>query len=199
MDYSTDALAGPSPWGSFSPKAGRTHQHNASQDSVTAPPAAQSEPAEPEQQAVGQEQHEQHEHPQGQPIPQQRQVAARYQRQQRPVPAYKLQAKVTALERTGRKDPVIRFDVYVSLPMCWWGVSRLTLADESTQVPNDPVPRCAPHPWRVCQAVRAPDLVQSRSAGPSRTTSSDVCWCWNRRRRRQSQELDTEVAQQRLW
>lgn len=41
--------------------------------------------------------------------------AARYHsaRQNRPVPAYKLQAKVTALERSGRKDPVIRFDVYV--------------------------------------------------------------------------------------
>lgn len=46
---------------------------------------------------------------------QQRPGAARYHsaRQQRPVPQYKLQAKVTALERTGRKDPVLRFDVYV--------------------------------------------------------------------------------------
>lgn len=46
---------------------------------------------------------------------QQRVAAARYHnvRQQRPVPSYKLQAKVTALERTGRKDPVLRFDVYV--------------------------------------------------------------------------------------
>lgn len=46
---------------------------------------------------------------------QQRPGAARYQqaRQQRPVPQYKLQAKITALERTGRKDPVLRFDVYV--------------------------------------------------------------------------------------
>lgn len=26
---------------------------------------------------------------------------------------YKLQAKITSLERTGRKDPVLRFDVYV--------------------------------------------------------------------------------------
>lgn len=45
----------------------------------------------------------------------QRPGAARYHsnRQQRPVPQYKLQAKVTALERTGRKDPVLRFDVYV--------------------------------------------------------------------------------------
>jgi hypothetical protein len=47
--------------------------------------------------------------------PQQKQGAARYHnvRQQRPVPSYKLQAKVTALERTGRKDPVLRFDVHV--------------------------------------------------------------------------------------
>lgn len=46
---------------------------------------------------------------------QQKPGAARYHsaRQQRPVPQYKLQAKVTALERTGRKDPVLRFDVYV--------------------------------------------------------------------------------------
>jgi hypothetical protein len=30
------------------------------------------------------------------------------------VPQYKLQAKITGLERTGRKDPILRFDVYVS-------------------------------------------------------------------------------------
>ena len=28
---------------------------------------------------------------------------------------YKLQAKITGLERTGRKDPILRFDVHVSL------------------------------------------------------------------------------------
>lgn len=33
--------------------------------------------------------------------------------QQRIVPQYKLTARVTALERSGRKDPVLRFDVYV--------------------------------------------------------------------------------------
>lgn len=45
----------------------------------------------------------------------QRPTASRYHssRQQKPVPQYKLQAKITALERTGRKDPVLRFDVYV--------------------------------------------------------------------------------------
>ncbi len=47
--------------------------------------------------------------------PQQRAGAARYHgaRQSRPVPQYKLQAKITALERSGRKDPIFRFDVYV--------------------------------------------------------------------------------------
>lgn len=29
-------------------------------------------------------------------------------------PQYKLQAKITGLERTGRKDPILRFDVHVS-------------------------------------------------------------------------------------
>ena len=29
------------------------------------------------------------------------------------LPQYKLQAKITSLERTGRKDPVLRFDVHV--------------------------------------------------------------------------------------
>lgn len=31
-----------------------------------------------------------------------------------PAPHYKLQAKITGLERTGRKDPILRFDVHVS-------------------------------------------------------------------------------------
>jgi hypothetical protein len=51
--------------------------------------------------------------------PQQRPGAARYQaaRQHRQPPQYKLQAKITALERTGRKDPVLRFDVHVKKPV----------------------------------------------------------------------------------
>ncbi|RYP64579.1 hypothetical protein DL771_008692 [Monosporascus sp. 5C6A] len=31
-------------------------------------------------------------------------------------PQYKLQAKITGLERTGRKDPILRFDVYTNIP-----------------------------------------------------------------------------------
>lgn len=34
-------------------------------------------------------------------------------RQNQRLPQYKLQAKITALERTGRKDPILRFDVHV--------------------------------------------------------------------------------------
>ena len=33
--------------------------------------------------------------------------------QRQNLPQYKLQAKITTLERTGRKDPVLRFDVHV--------------------------------------------------------------------------------------
>ncbi|KAF3910940.1 hypothetical protein ABW20_dc0110122 [Dactylellina cionopaga] len=38
------------------------------------------------------------------------------QHQQRPAVQYKLRAKVTGLERTGRKDPILRFDVHTNLP-----------------------------------------------------------------------------------
>ncbi|KAK8253427.1 Vps5 C terminal like-domain-containing protein [Phyllosticta capitalensis] len=54
-----------------------------------------------------------------QPQPQ-RQEPQRYHGQrgsrQQNVPQYKLQAKITGLERTGRKDPILRFDVYTNLP-----------------------------------------------------------------------------------
>lgn len=31
-----------------------------------------------------------------------------------PAPVYKIQGKITGLERTGKKDPILRFDVHVS-------------------------------------------------------------------------------------
>jgi hypothetical protein len=161
MDYSgvpndQEALVGASPWGSSSPRAGRTpyapstpnmnvpdsptqtpshqHQHTGSQDSISANPFATEasttaeglpEPAIQQDQVEGlatpaqqqaRDQSLQQSQSTQQPHPQMRPAAARYHsnKQHRPVPAYKLQAKVTALERTGRKDPVIRFDVYVS-------------------------------------------------------------------------------------
>jgi len=43
-----------------------------------------------------------------------------------PAPQYKLQAKITALERTGKKDPIIRFDVHVRLILSAALASRYT-------------------------------------------------------------------------
>jgi len=79
----------------------------------TSPEAAPSETT--QQQAQGQTQRSQPQQAPQQQQAQQRPGAARYHsaRQHRQVPQYKLQAKITALERTGRKDPVLRFDVYV--------------------------------------------------------------------------------------
>ena len=49
------------------------------------------------------------------------------------LPQYRLLAKVTGLERTGRKDPAVRFDVYVSSMATLWQLwSNLTHADKST-------------------------------------------------------------------
>ncbi|KAL9598008.1 MAG: hypothetical protein Q9219_004764 [cf. Caloplaca sp. 3 TL-2023] len=48
-------------------------------------------------------------------------IPSRYHTTARPnqrqsLPQYKLQAKITSLERTGRKDPILRFDVHTNLP-----------------------------------------------------------------------------------
>ncbi|OAP65681.1 hypothetical protein AYL99_01653 [Fonsecaea erecta] len=117
-----------------SPQPIRGHSYNQSQDSIPdnpylPPPNQASVPATREAGFLGdpvaaaQHQSPEEVSAQAQDVQatgaaQQRPGAARYHsaRQNRPVPQYKLQAKVTALERTGRKDPVIRFDVYTNLP-----------------------------------------------------------------------------------
>ncbi|KAK1834220.1 putative vacuolar protein sorting-associated protein 17 [Podospora conica] len=61
----------------------------------------------------------QHHGQQGQAQNQQQPQHQQHQQQQqarRPQPQYKLQAKITGLERTGRKDPILRFDVHTNLP-----------------------------------------------------------------------------------
>ncbi|KEF60465.1 uncharacterized protein A1O9_02026 [Exophiala aquamarina CBS 119918] len=123
-----------------SPAPIRGHSYSQSQDSVPEspyPPPAPSEISEsttlidpsvsqqaayqPDSVQYGQSNHQDNQAPavgQQQQQYQQRPNAARYHstKQHRPVAQYKLQAKVTALERTGRKDPVIRFDVHTNLP-----------------------------------------------------------------------------------
>lgn len=47
-----------------------------------------------------------------------RQPSQHPQPQQQPRPQYKIQAKITGLERTGKKDPILRFDVHVGCPQC---------------------------------------------------------------------------------
>jgi len=52
---------------------------------------------------------------------QQSPTPAHYQTEQRqtsrpPAPTYKIQGKITGLERTGKKDPILRFEVHVGLP-----------------------------------------------------------------------------------
>jgi len=56
-----------------------------------------------QQQQAAQQPQRYHQTAQRQPQPQQQQSSQ-----------YKLQAKITGLERTGRKDPILRFDVHVS-------------------------------------------------------------------------------------
>jgi hypothetical protein len=44
-------------------------------------------------------------------------VPAQQPQQRQHMPQYKLQAKITGLERTGKKDLILRFDVYVGNPL----------------------------------------------------------------------------------
>ncbi|ESZ99482.1 vacuolar protein sorting-associated protein vps17 [Sclerotinia borealis F-4128] len=50
------------------------------------------------------------------PEPQRYHHSATRQAHHATAPHYKLQAKITGLERTGRKDPILRFDVHTNLP-----------------------------------------------------------------------------------
>jgi len=72
-------------------------------DSQHSPVAAQDAPQSQQPQQAQQQAPTQGQQPQ-------RYHGTRPQRQQQ---HYKLQAKVTGLERNGKKDPVLRFDVYV--------------------------------------------------------------------------------------
>lgn len=144
MDYSASAgyAGGSSPWAS-SPEASRQSFGDANVSREDLPPPAVGnvgavEGIDRPSSGWSQEQQAQQWEPQAeQHVPQQTQAdgqrqegeenrrplsAARYhgapphQPQQRQ-PQYKLQAKITGLERTGKKDAIFRFDVYVCAPM----------------------------------------------------------------------------------
>ena len=76
------------------------------------------------------------------------------------IPQYKLQAKITGLERTGRKDPILRFDVHVRCALCkLW--TRLIRADESTAISNHAISRCPPYACRIHQTRRPSHFSES--------------------------------------
>lgn len=56
---------------------------------------------------------------------QQQHQGSRSPQQQQHMPHYKLSAKITGLERTGKKDPIFRFDVYVCQTYSLLSVSLL--------------------------------------------------------------------------
>ena len=80
---------------------------------VQRPDAAVPIQAQHEQQIFSQAQPQQHQQaqPSQQTLPPERAPASRRPQAQQ----YKLQAKITGLERTGRKDPILRFDVHVRM------------------------------------------------------------------------------------
>ena len=67
------------------------------------------------------------------------------QSQRQNLPQYKLQAKITSLERTGRKDPILRFDVHVSSKRAGASENQFESpndrTDESPKIPHHSVPR----------------------------------------------------------
>ncbi|KAI1503954.1 hypothetical protein F5X99DRAFT_416950 [Biscogniauxia marginata] len=87
-----------------------------------------SEPSEPSQESgLGAEAEQQQQQQQQPSAPQQSQVQGNapvngptvgqeQQVRKSAGPQYKLQAKITGLERTGRKDPILRFDVHTNIP-----------------------------------------------------------------------------------
>lgn len=92
-------------------EAGNAHAYGQGQDRTASNaevPAQQSE----EQQPTDHSEQQRQAHP--------GQDAQRQQGAPRPAarqgPHYKLQAKITGLERVGRKDPILRFDVHVRMP-----------------------------------------------------------------------------------
>ncbi|KAK8080596.1 PX domain-containing protein [Apiospora hydei] len=98
-----------------------THEYNSPQQGDGSHQPEAGGPSEQEEhgddagaaQATGEEQSQ----PQGEPGAPVGQGQQQQQQGRKPAyPQYKLQAKITGLERTGRKDPIMRFDVHTNIP-----------------------------------------------------------------------------------
>lgn len=78
-----------------------------------------------------------------QPQNQQRQEPQRQQsgRPRQSAPQHKLQAKITGLERTSKKDPILKFDVYVSLlKFLMLQQIDVAISDQPAEVSNYTIP-----------------------------------------------------------
>lgn len=83
------------------------------------------------------------------------------QENKRLAPLYRIQARITGLERTGKKDPILRFDVHVGNLYNYFGDVHLTRdLDKYSQIPNYAIPRCPPYPRRIRPARGAFDVGQ---------------------------------------
>lgn len=97
-----------------------------------------------------------------------------------PIPQYKLQAKITGLERPGRKEAILKFDVTVCLEVLHHqlGPRQTDMpADEPASFPHNPLQRCQENARRVRQVRRVSHLRQSRSHRTRRSSSHDVRRC----------------------
>lgn len=99
--------------------------------------------------------------PYGAPHQQQRShPATRYQSGARqpskqPAPAYRIQAKITGLERTGKKDPVLRFDVHVSkFSLEAWYLELTSRPDKCPEISHYPVSRRPTYTFRIRKTCR---------------------------------------------
>lgn len=115
--------------------------------------------------------HSQQQQPGRQPQQQQQRTAphryhgtAQRNQQKQNLPQYKLRAKITSLERTGRKDPVLRFDVHVrSSSRSGSSFCGRKEADDGTdkfaQIPHHAIPRRQTHAFRIHEIGRPPNLI----------------------------------------
>ena len=105
--------------------------------------------------------------------------------QRQHMPQYKLQAKIMGLERSGKKDPILKFDVYVccnvSMDTCRTMTADRSL-DQPSQVQNNSIPRYPSNTQRIPKTRISPDGVESRSACPCCPTAFNECRHRYRRR-----------------
>jgi hypothetical protein len=116
--HSTDVPSSPLPSNHRSPYDNQHHESPSAAGNHTGEPPSPDLSAQLQNAQLGD--HDYVEQPQHTtPQPQAKaQAPARYQTGARqnarpPAPTYRLQGKISALERTGKKDPILRFDVYV--------------------------------------------------------------------------------------